>query len=172
VAVTTPLGVKRICPSCNARFYDLNKNPARCPKCNHSYDPTVQPRARRARRVASESPLESQDLLIQHMAKTKGPLKKKSKEDEIDDFDDGIAPAVEEDMDDMDDIEQLEELDDIEETSADDEDEEVSGPALIDDVDEEIQAEEAELAAEEAAETTKRSKKKAAVVAPVKKKKK
>ena len=26
-------GTKRLCPSCGARFYDLNKNPAVCPQC-------------------------------------------------------------------------------------------------------------------------------------------
>jgi uncharacterized protein (TIGR02300 family) len=31
--VSPELGTKRICPSCAARFYDLNKNPAVCPKC-------------------------------------------------------------------------------------------------------------------------------------------
>jgi uncharacterized protein (TIGR02300 family) len=28
-----PTGVKRICPSCAAKFYDLNKQPVVCPKC-------------------------------------------------------------------------------------------------------------------------------------------
>ena len=28
------LGKKRTCQSCEARFFDLNKNPAICPKCN------------------------------------------------------------------------------------------------------------------------------------------
>jgi uncharacterized protein (TIGR02300 family) len=27
------LGVKLTCESCGARFYDLNKQPAKCPKC-------------------------------------------------------------------------------------------------------------------------------------------
>jgi uncharacterized protein (TIGR02300 family) len=32
--VTKPdLGTKRVCASCNARFYDLNKTPAICPAC-------------------------------------------------------------------------------------------------------------------------------------------
>ena len=31
--VSTELGTKRTCPSCAARFYDLTKNPAVCPKC-------------------------------------------------------------------------------------------------------------------------------------------
>lgn len=29
------MGMKRICPSCSAKFFDLNKDPAICPKCGH-----------------------------------------------------------------------------------------------------------------------------------------
>jgi ribosomal protein S27AE len=35
--VTKPnLGLKRDCPGCGARFYDLHKHPAICPKCGVS----------------------------------------------------------------------------------------------------------------------------------------
>ncbi len=40
------LGNKRVCVSCSARFYDLTKQPAICPKCN-SEQPAEQPRLRR-----------------------------------------------------------------------------------------------------------------------------
>lgn len=33
------LGTKQVCPSCESKFYDLNKRPATCPKCQHSFDP-------------------------------------------------------------------------------------------------------------------------------------
>lgn len=33
------LGTKRTCPSCAAKFYDLGRQPARCPKCEHEFDP-------------------------------------------------------------------------------------------------------------------------------------
>ncbi len=33
------LGTKQVCPSCEAKFYDLKKRPATCPKCAHSFDP-------------------------------------------------------------------------------------------------------------------------------------
>lgn len=33
------LGQKQHCPSCNAKFYDLGKHPATCPKCGNSFDP-------------------------------------------------------------------------------------------------------------------------------------
>ena len=28
-------GVKRVCPSCSVRFYDLKKDPMLCPACGH-----------------------------------------------------------------------------------------------------------------------------------------
>lgn len=41
------LGTKRVCVSCGARFYDLTRQPAVCPKCG-TEQPAEQPRLRRA----------------------------------------------------------------------------------------------------------------------------
>jgi uncharacterized protein (TIGR02300 family) len=41
------LGMKRVCVSCGAKFYDLTKSPAVCPKCG-TEQPADQPRLRRA----------------------------------------------------------------------------------------------------------------------------
>ena len=43
------LGQKQICPSCSAKFYDLNKRPALCPKCQTAFDPEEALRNRRIR---------------------------------------------------------------------------------------------------------------------------
>jgi uncharacterized protein (TIGR02300 family) len=40
------LGLKRTCVACGARFYDLTKSPAVCPKCG-TEQPVEQPRPRR-----------------------------------------------------------------------------------------------------------------------------
>ena len=40
------LGTKRICVACGARFYDLTRAPAVCPKCG-TEQPVEQPRPRR-----------------------------------------------------------------------------------------------------------------------------
>ncbi len=40
------LGTKRVCVACGARFYDLTKSPAICPKCA-TEQPPDQPRPRR-----------------------------------------------------------------------------------------------------------------------------
>jgi uncharacterized protein (TIGR02300 family) len=41
------LGLKRVCVSCGAKFYDMAKVPAVCPKCG-TEQPAEQPRLRRA----------------------------------------------------------------------------------------------------------------------------
>jgi uncharacterized protein (TIGR02300 family) len=43
------LGAKQICPNCQAKFYDLNRRPATCPKCGTQFDPEEAVRNRRIR---------------------------------------------------------------------------------------------------------------------------
>src|SRR5262252_5365595 len=38
------LGTKRLCASCGAKFYDLNKDPIHCPKCGAVYEVAVATR--------------------------------------------------------------------------------------------------------------------------------
>ena len=42
-------GMKRSCASCGARFYDLNRDPIICPKCEAVFDPDQATRLKRAR---------------------------------------------------------------------------------------------------------------------------
>lgn len=48
-------GVKRICPNCNARFYDMCRQPIVCPKCTSTFDPEAFVKKRRGRPPATES---------------------------------------------------------------------------------------------------------------------
>jgi uncharacterized protein (TIGR02300 family) len=53
------LGLKRQCMSCGAKFYDLNKDPAVCPKCGTAFQATAlsrvaAPAVARAAAPASE----------------------------------------------------------------------------------------------------------------------
>lgn len=43
------LGAKQVCPNCQAKFYDLNRRPAHCPKCDTEFDPEEALRSRRGR---------------------------------------------------------------------------------------------------------------------------
>ena len=57
VSVAKPeWGVKRICPSCGARYYDLHRDPIICPKCGTQYDPEVLLKTRRKAPVQPVEP--------------------------------------------------------------------------------------------------------------------
>jgi uncharacterized protein (TIGR02300 family) len=47
------LGMKRLCVACGAKFYDLMKAPAVCPKCG-TEQPAEQPRPRRSNAPLAE----------------------------------------------------------------------------------------------------------------------
>jgi uncharacterized protein (TIGR02300 family) len=47
-------GVKRVCPNCSTRFYDLQRDPMTCPGCGHSFDLETLS-GNRTRLVATES---------------------------------------------------------------------------------------------------------------------
>ena len=53
------LGTKRLCASCGAKFYDLNKDPIHCPKCGAVYELVVATRPVRpeATPVAARPPV-------------------------------------------------------------------------------------------------------------------
>ena len=52
------LGTKRLCASCGAKFYDLNKDPIHCPKCGAVYEVVVATRpVRPAGPVTARSPV-------------------------------------------------------------------------------------------------------------------
>jgi uncharacterized protein (TIGR02300 family) len=50
------LGAKQLCPACGAKFYDLGRRPAVCPKCGDSFDPEEALRTRRVRARAGAAP--------------------------------------------------------------------------------------------------------------------
>ncbi|MCE0742636.1 FYDLN acid domain-containing protein [Acetobacter sicerae] len=88
------LGSKRVCVSCGARFYDLTKDPAVCPKCG-AEQPAEVPRLKRTGEIVPATPV-------------KAP---KPKTDE-DDVDDDLDIVADDDDDDDDVIEDTSDLDD------------------------------------------------------------
>ncbi|OAG77972.1 hypothetical protein Amal_00947 [Acetobacter malorum] len=84
------LGTKRVCVSCGARFYDLNRSPAVCPKCG-TEQPELVSRLRR-----------SSDSLTPH-ADTPAPAKKDDEDIDIDTDADTDGDDVMEDTSDLDD---------------------------------------------------------------------
>jgi uncharacterized protein (TIGR02300 family) len=89
----TDLGAKQICPNCGAKFYDLSRRPAVCPKCTTSFDPAEEGvRARRTRaRVTTHDPAyEDDDEEVDTQAKGGGD----EDEEEVE-----VTPEVDSDAD-------------------------------------------------------------------------
>jgi len=90
------LGVKRACVGCAARFYDLRRVPAMCPKCQ-AVQPPDRPRAARVAAAYRAAPVRADPVLAEVEAVTEGI--------EVDaDADDGEAPADTDTDDDDDDV--------------------------------------------------------------------
>lgn len=47
-------GLKRICPHCGTRYYDMKKKPPVCPSCGVAFDPESLMKSRRGRITAEE----------------------------------------------------------------------------------------------------------------------
>jgi uncharacterized protein (TIGR02300 family) len=57
------LGSKQLCPNCQAKFYDLGRRPAHCPKCGTDFDPeeALKLRSRRSRPAGYPADDEAED---------------------------------------------------------------------------------------------------------------
>lgn len=90
------LGAKQICPNCSAKFYDLNRRPALCPKCGESFDPEEAVKNRRVR-TRSAAPDYEDDTEKEEKAPAKEADDGDGFEDEADDTPE-IDEAVEADV--------------------------------------------------------------------------
>lgn len=101
-------GIKRICPNCSARFYDMRHQPIVCPKCTTTFDPEVLVKKRRGRPPAAEVkplplPPELEETLNIDLAEEMAPLDES--DDVLEDTSDfgedesvvGIEPSTHED---------------------------------------------------------------------------
>ena len=48
-------GIKRVCPSCSIKYYDFNKDPIICPKCEFEFDPDLLLKSRKGRSIATKN---------------------------------------------------------------------------------------------------------------------
>ena len=48
-------GIKRVCPSCSIKYYDFNKSPIICPKCEFKFDPDLLLKSRKGRSIATKT---------------------------------------------------------------------------------------------------------------------
>ena len=133
------LGNKQICPQCQAKFYDLNKRPAHCPKCAAEFDPDEAVRNRRVRARAVVPDTEAED---------ERPNQVLADDAEGDEEEEVVTPALDEVVDDplaVDDDEDAAEpgvspaADDLGEFSDDEEVEEADDvPFLVEDEDDDF----------------------------------
>jgi uncharacterized protein (TIGR02300 family) len=93
-------GVKRVCPKCSVRFYDLQKDPMTCPSCGASFDiaslSVTKPRSvapdRASKQVAAvDDDLEDGDILVED-------------DDSVDDLDDELLDEDDDDNVSLDEI--------------------------------------------------------------------
>ena len=81
------LGAKQVCPNCQAKFYDLNRRPAHCPKCGTDFDPEEALKLR-GRRVRPGYPADDED--------TEDQVKDKAADSDDDEEEDVRAPEIDE----------------------------------------------------------------------------
>ena len=133
------LGSKQVCPNCQAKFYDLGKRPAHCPKCDTEFDPDEAVRNRRVRaRATTPEPEENEEREDQVAADTESEDEDEEEEvvtpelDEViddpvlaadDDEDAEAAPAVSEDLGEFTDEEEVEDDADVPFLEEDEDDE-------------------------------------------------
>ena len=112
------LGTKRDCPSCGAKFYDLNRNPVVCPKCKHEFVPDSGAKVKRAKPVEKpkEKPVPTRAAVVDEDGETVSLDALRDEELAADDIEDV-------DIEDIDDAPE----DDAFLPAEEDEDEDVSG---------------------------------------------
>ncbi|MDV6331388.1 TIGR02300 family protein [Asticcacaulis sp. 201] len=85
------LGTKQVCPNCTAKFYDLNKHPAHCPRCDTEFDQEEVVRTRRSRVRTTAPDYEDADEEAEDQVKGKT-----ASEDEDEEEPEVTAPEIDE----------------------------------------------------------------------------
>ena len=78
------LGTKQVCPNCQAKFYDLGRRPATCPKCGTAFDPEEAVRSRRVRARSAAPDYESDEEVPKKAAETEEGDEERDDTPEID----------------------------------------------------------------------------------------
>ncbi|MEZ5778789.1 MAG: TIGR02300 family protein [Paracoccaceae bacterium] len=102
-------GVKRLCPHCASRFYDLQRDPMTCPECGHTFTVESLTSGRGRTMVAEKTSKKDDEAVVEDLP-----------DDDLDDDSDDadIDDDLLEDDDDDDDVS----LDEIADVAANDDD--------------------------------------------------
>ena len=142
--VKADLGTKRICPSCSARFYDLQKRPIECPKCAFTFEPEALYKQRRPRpepeKTTGDQTAEQAELReSEELEPAEADETADEEETVVEEGDEDVADAEEETetagMTVVDPAEQGGDIEEIDEEEIAEED--VEDPALLEEVGEE-----------------------------------
>lgn len=112
-------GLKRVCATCQTKFYDFNKSPVICPKCSAEFTGIVKVRTRRGRNIIDEAKAkaaaEQDDDAVEAVEDdgTTVSLEEIGDEENADVADDEETTAGDLDLDELDD-EEDDDLEDIE----------------------------------------------------------
>lgn len=134
-------GVKRSCPSCNTRFYDLMQETIVCPACGATFDPAAAHKPRRGKAAAA-------------IKRTAAPVVEEAEAEDADDLvvdaeDDDDKPVADDDVLDLEADDSDTDLSEVagEKTGSGGEDEDVAGftnEPIIDDDDDDAASDEDE----------------------------
>jgi uncharacterized protein (TIGR02300 family) len=88
-------GIKRVCQSCAALFYDFDKSPIVCPKCGTTFDPEAVLKSRRNRVPIAEEAKPARPK-VKDEADTEDEDEEEDEVLEDEDEDDEVLPEIEE----------------------------------------------------------------------------
>ena len=77
------LGAKQVCPNCQAKFYDLTRRPAHCPKCDTEFDPEEAIKLRSRRGRPGGYPADEAEDTDDQVADKKAKSEDEDEEDEV-----------------------------------------------------------------------------------------
>lgn len=92
------LGTKRFCAACNAKFYDLNRDPIICPTCNATFSTGTVIAAKETANEEENDELENDDENVELVALEEADGDA-GKDDDDDDDDDAVTVNVDADDD-------------------------------------------------------------------------
>ena len=127
-------GIKRLCQSCGAKYYDFRAQPIVCPKCGATFDPDALLRSRRVRTGTSAKPEEPVAKPKPAAAAKKSDEEEQEEEELVDDKE--LDALEEDDADDADsDSDDEDDEDVIEDASELGEDEDDMAEVVVEDGD-------------------------------------
>lgn len=126
--VSDPRGLKRICTNCGTRFFDLNKRPIVCPKCETVFTGEVKIKNRRGRlanddtteddQISEAKETEEEDI-VEEVAEADTvsleEVEEPDGDDDEDKLDTDLDTDLDADLDDLDDDDEDLDVDDLEE---------------------------------------------------------